>query len=196
MKRVSFLLMLGVAVMVILTGYSGYVYWQKSASESDSQVLTKSITDYKVKILEKESAKKAISAKQTVNELKASLIKWSKVINKIRSTIPKDEGVPVVQILSYSGSSGRDISMNVKTIPDREAPYVDVADLIAVFVDSKSFTDVFVPSISSGTDEKGKEILSFLVNMKYVQLTEDEEIKEALTEVEVTEDAAATPVVR
>lgn len=186
--------------MVILIGYSGYVYWQKSASESGFQVLTKSITDYQVKILEKEKAKKAISAKQTVDELKASLIKWSKVINKIRSTIPKDEGVPVVQILSYSGSSGRDISMNVKTVPDREAPYVDVADLIAVFVDSKSFTDVFVPSISSGTDEKGKEVLSFLVNMKYVQLTGDEEIKEALTEVSdelpKTEDAAAIPVVR
>lgn len=185
MKRVSFLLFLGVIVMVFFAGYSGYVFWQKSANEGELQTLTASITDYKNKVLEKESAQitKAINAKQTVKELKANLIKWSKVINQIRSTIPKEDGVPFVQILSYSGSSGSDISMNVKTLPDREAPYFDVADLIADFTDSKSFADVFVPSISAGTDEKGKEILTFLVNMKYVRTTEDEELEKALSEV-------------
>lgn len=185
MKRVSFLLILGVVVIVIFVGYSGYVFWQKSAREGELQTLTASITDYKNKVLEKEAASvtKAINAKQTVKELKADLIEWSKVIKRIRSTIPKEDNIPLVQVLSYSGSSGSDISMNVKTMPDREAPYFDVADLIAAFVDSKSFAEVFVPSISAGTDEKGKEILTFLVNMKYVHVAEEEKIEEALSEV-------------
>lgn len=185
MKRTSFLLLLGVAVTVIFAGYGGYVYWQKSASEADLQLLTRSITDYQAKVLEKESDQiiGAINARQTVSELKADLIEWSKVIKDIRGTIPRSGGVPLVQVLSYSGSSGSDIAMNVKTLPDREEPYFDVADLIASFVDSKNFTDVFVPSISAGTDEKGREVLTFLLSARYVQPKEDEELEKALSEV-------------
>lgn len=184
MKKVSFLMFIGVAFMVISGLYTGYVVWGKTSAESEVKTLDNSIADYQVKVLEKEKAKitQAISAKQTVNDLKKNLIEWSKVINLIRVTLPKEKLEPIVKILSYSGSGGNDISLNMKTLVGRQNSYFDVADVIKSFNDSTFFADAFVPSISSGTDDKGNDVLSFVVSAKYVPAT-DEQINAALSDI-------------
>ncbi|MEK7086041.1 MAG: hypothetical protein AAB953_03440, partial [Patescibacteria group bacterium] len=146
MKKASFLLFLGITVLVLIGAYTGYVFWQKSTSTTELKKVEKSVTEYQNQVLQKESEQitKAIAAKQMTNSLKLTSIKWSDVIKKIRATIPKENGVPLVQVQSYSGAQDSAISMNVKTLPDREKPYFDVADLIKSFDESDLFADAFV----------------------------------------------------
>lgn len=179
MKRVSFLLYLGVTALAVMLIYSGYVYWQRSATSDQVKLLTKTLADYQVKIQEKENAQivQAINAKQTVNDLKKTTIKWSKVISEIRETVPNEGILPLAQILSYSGSSANDISLNMKTNAGRENPYLDVAAVIKSFSDSPLFKDSFVPSVSASTDKNGGTVLSFSMGAKYVPPTDEIKLK-------------------
>lgn len=208
MKRVSFLLYLGAAALAVVVLYSAYVFWQKSASADQVAVLTGSVTDYQAKILEKENAQivQAINAKQTVISLKAGTIEWSKAINNIRATVPKDGAEPIAQILSYSGSSASDVALNMKTVSGSENPYLDVAAVIKSFTDSPLFADAFVPSISAGTDQSGSKVLSFTLSAKYLspkaeaELPKEEkpELGDTVMDVidESVEGDVATPVSR
>ncbi len=189
MKRVSFLLYLGVAALLVAVIYSVYAFWQKSIKADNVLVLDKSITEYQAKVIEKEHAQitQAISAKQTVNDLKKGTIEWSKVINQIRATVPKDGISPVAEILSYSGSSSNEISLNMKTYAKSENPYLDVAAVIKSFTDAKLFTDVFVPSISSGNNQSGENILSFMLSTKYVPQSDEPDLEKSDLEDSLSE---------
>ncbi len=175
MKRVSFLLYLGAAALVVMVLYSAYVFWQKSVRVDQVVVLENSMNDYQAKIAEKENAQivQAINAKQTVKDLKKGTIEWSKAINNVRETVPQDGIEPIVQILSYSGSTASDLALNMKTVEGSENPYLDVAAVIKSFSDSPLFADAFVPSISAGADKSGSTILSFTLSAKYMAPKDD-----------------------
>lgn len=172
MKRTSTLLILGILVVLGIGAYTGYSFWKKASSEENLKRVETTLADYQNKILQFESKEilEAINAKRTLDDLEGDMIQWSKVIKTIRKTVPTDKGFTIVEILSYSGSSSNDINMNVKTYPDRDEPYFDVADLIKGFEESSAFVGSFVPSISGGTDEDGKEILTFLFGTTYVEV--------------------------
>ena len=157
--------------MLFIGSYSGYLFWKKSASEQKLKQVEISLTEYQNEMVKYEAKDVlgAINAKKTLADLENDIIKWSKIIKKIRKTLPKEDGLTLIDILSYSGSSGNEISMNVRTFPERDEPYFDVADLIEAFDDSQFFVDGFVPSISSGIDEEGSEILTFLFGVRYVE---------------------------
>lgn len=197
MQRTSFLLIIGIFLIVLVTGYTGYRFWQKSANEQELQKIEKSLEEAQKEALKNENQQigKALSAKQTVAKIKANNVKWSEVIKKVRATIPKKSGVPIVNILSYSGSANSGISMNVKTLPISEGLYDDVSDLIKSFDDSDSFVDNFVPSISVGEDDEGRKILTFSFSTKY--LVKDN-LEEALGEIleESLEESVVPTVVR
>jgi len=185
MKRTSFLLYLGVAALAIVVIYTIYAFWQRSSTSDQLTVLDKSIAEYQAKVTEKENAQitQAINAKQTVNDLKKGTIEWSKVINKIRATIPKSGSTPLAEVLSYSGSSSNDISLNMQTLSASDNPYLDVAAVIKSFSDEKLFADAFVPSISSGTNDAGKDILTFTLSAKYVAPTDQPNLQDSLSNV-------------
>lgn len=192
MKKSSWLLILGILAVMVAGILTGYAYWQNSRTASQIVVLDNSLKNYREQVLQGENQQilQAISAKRVVNDLKKDMVVWSEVIRKIRSTIPVEGGLPLVDVLSYSGSANRDISMNVKTVPGSEAPYFDVADLIEQFSDDQAFDDVFVPSISSSTDVEGSEILSFLMTVKY---RSSADIQAAIGDI-LTESLEETPV--
>ncbi|MBI2634534.1 hypothetical protein HYW82_02615 [Candidatus Peregrinibacteria bacterium] len=169
MKRISFLLIVGVIVMILTGSYAGYQFWQKSKTAGDLQRVEKSLGDYKKALseYEKKHIVEAVAAKRLVNDLKKNSVQWSAAIERIVETVPQKDDKPIADVLSYSGSANNEISLNVKTVPGSEEPYFDVADLIEAFSKSEYFADPFVPAISSGVDEKGYEILTFLMNVKY-----------------------------
>lgn len=171
MKRLSVLLVVGIFVSVAMAIYTGFVFWQKVNGEADQKKLEKVLSDLNQEVLEFENKQvvQAVNAKQIVDALKFDMVKWSTVIKRIRATLPKKDNEPLIEVLSYSGSLGGGVSMNFKTVSGSEKPYFDVASLIKSFDDSNYFTGSFVPSISSGTDEEGREILSFLMTAKYVE---------------------------
>jgi len=182
MKRFSTLMLLGIVALVAFGGYNLYLSWQASALKDQVSQADVILADYGKQVLQYENKQvlESINAKKTINELKNDgIIEWSSVIKKIRMTIPKVDGVPIVTVLSYSGSSNDEISMNVKTIETAENPYFDVADLIKAFNSSEYFTEAFVPSISNGVDEKGNQILTFLISMKYLPNSADVSFSDA-----------------
>lgn len=163
-------MVLGIAAVLVVAGYTGYLYWAKSSSEAELKMIEKTLSDYEGKVLQYDNQNlvQAINAKETLNKIKEETIEWSKVIRTIRKTIPRDNGEFLVDVLSYSGSTDKSISMNIKTVQTAEKPYFDVADLIQAFDESKEFSEAFVPSISVGIDKKGNKILSFVLSVKYL----------------------------
>jgi len=175
MKRISFLLILGIFALLLVGGYTGYIFWQKGNVEKDLGRLEAQVNDLNEAKAQYEHKNllEAIAAKEMVDSLDMDIIKWSEIITEIRKTLPKDSrDRSIVEITSYSGSGDNQISMNVKTMPESDEPYMDVAGLIETFDDSEKFKENFVPSISSGLDEDGNEVLSFLLSTIYFDPSE------------------------
>lgn len=185
MKKGSFLMVIAVVLAILIAGYTGYLMWQKSSVKAELQATESSIADLSEGLLEGENDRllKAIAAKETVNIIDDGLLKWSKIIRDVRVTIPQDDDLPIVDVLSYSGAQDASISLNVKTLPGRENPYEDIAKLIKSFEESEMFIGSFVPSISGGTDEKGDEILTFLLTTKYEPKDEFADLEESVGEI-------------
>lgn len=193
MKRTSTLLILGILVVLVCASYTGYLYWKQSSIAEELKRVEGNLAEYQNRILQFESKEvlEAINAKKTLADLEGDMIEWSKVIKKIRKTIPKEDGMAIVEVLSYSGSASNEISMNVKTYPDRDKPYFDIADLIRAFDESTSFEDGFVPSVSSGIDEEGNEVLTFLFGAEFVEEDPFELLESGDEEEEVYEEDEA-----
>jgi hypothetical protein len=171
MKRTSTLLIIGILVFILVGSYTGYLIFNKSTVDANLKKTQASLLEYENKMSQYQNLEvlEAINAKKTLDELDSDIIKWSKVIKHIRKTIPKNGSLPVVEVLSYSGSASNDISMNVKTYPESSEPYLDVAALIKAFNEDAYFVNSFVPSISTGTDDEGNKILTFLFSTTYVE---------------------------
>ena len=148
-----------------MIGFSGYKYWQKSALTAEYQKVESNLSSTKNKLLTYQDAqvRNAINAKRTIDSLE--LIKWSVVIDSILEVLPAEE---LVNIVSYSASSTDTLSMSIKTVSGDDDPYLSIADFIGYFNGSDSFTNNFVSSISSGTDEEGEEILTFSFANSYI----------------------------
>jgi Tfp pilus assembly protein PilN len=175
MKK-SFLFAGGVLVLVILSLFTGYRYWLNGTLDNNLQIAKTSIASIEKEVMafKNEQITEAISAKRILNNLELDSVQWSQVIKDIRKTVPKNsKGATLVSILSYSGSSGNEITMSVKTSADSKSPYADVSALISSFDDSALFSDAFVPSISTGVDEDGVDILTFSFNCKYLGVQDE-----------------------
>lgn len=208
MKRTPFLLMLGILAIVIVGGYTGYTYWQQSVVDADLKKVERTLAGLEEKALQfkNQDILEAINAKTALPEIRMESIKWSQVIEDIQRAIPRSGGKAIVQILSYSGSAGSNISLNVKTNPGSTDPYFDVADLIEAFDDDSKFVDTFVPSISSGNDDEGREVLSFVLSADYVEEdpldlvgnSADANLENTVGEIlnESLDESPAAPVIR
>lgn len=171
MKKLSTLLILGVIVVLLSGAYSGYAFWQKGAAEASLKVVSKEVTSLQNEVLQFENNKieQAVNAKKTVEALSEEGILWSDVIKDVRKTIPENKDrKPLVEVLSYAGSGNNAITLNVQTASESDNPYLDVAKVIQTFDESENFTENFVPSISSGRNTEGVEVLTFSLSTIYV----------------------------
>lgn len=178
MKK-SFLFASGLLILIVLSLFTGYRYWLKGTLDVNLQIVKTSVASIEKEVMafKNDQVTEAISAKKTLNQLELGSVQWSQVIKDVRKTVPKNsKGAASVSILSYSGSSGNEITMSVKTAADSKNPYADVSALISAFDDSTLFSDAFVPSISTGVDEKGVEILTFSFNCKYLGVQDEQSI--------------------
>lgn len=196
MGRTSFLLSLGIIVALLLGGFTGYTYWKSSNLTEELAVSEGALNSIKANFqeLETNNFEQSLNAKEKLEELEASSIVWSEVIEAVQDTIPTRRGEPIIDILSYSGSGNSAISMSVKTNPDSREPYLDVADLIEEFDQSQNFLETFVPSIGSGNDEEGREVLSFSMATQFTNEAEEnvESLPELSTEIEEEEDSVSS----
>ena len=199
MKRTSFILIVGVITFVAIAAYGGFKFYQKSSLETKVQQVDSQIADSKTTFLEFQNRRlnQAISAKQVVNDVKDTGVKWSRVIKAIKSTVPSKDEEPLAQVVAYSAANNSGISLNMRTNVDTENPYLDLARIIKSFDESEYFSDSFVPSVSASTDDEGKEFLNFVMNLKYVDSQDlGETFSEIIDEAEVDTETDAKPVAR
>lgn len=186
MRNSSLILILGVMTLIFVAGYSGYLSFKKSEIRTEKKQNEAQIRNLEADILkyENQNLMSAVAAKQTVADLKGNSLLWSDVVQKIRKTVPKKDGLYFLDVTSYTGSTNNTLSLSVKTLPGGENPYFDVADFIQAFDESKNFIDNFVPSISAGKNDRGEEVLSFSFSTTYREANSQEEgLAESLNEI-------------
>ena len=191
MEKKSNLFVVGLVALALVLGYTGYLHVKKVTATEDKAVAEAEVERVNKQILKYQSQDLlgSIRAKETLDAFDGNIIKWSQIINRIRRTIPTDSrGEALVEILSYSGSSGSKISLNMRTNPEAEEAYFDVADVIETFDDSAFFVDSFVPSVAGTEDEEGRQVINFLMTTTYV---EDETLEDAVSGI--LDDALEMP---
>ena len=183
MNRISFLFILGLLAALILGGVVGYAKFSEATLNENAKKYDLQIANLEndVVVYEGGNVEAALSAKEAMDFLKGDSVKWSKVIEEILVTTPKDSEtkLPIVDYTSYSGSQGNRLSISMRTNPKSETPYYDVAELIRVFSESGKFKNAFVPAISPGFTEEGDIILTFNFSVEYVGGSDEAEEKAA-----------------
>ena len=174
MRKNSLLFILGILVLVAVMAYGAFVFFQVRSAEDTLAKNKTAIEQLEAQVLklENERVLEAVSAKKTADVVETEAVIWSEIIKKIRDTVPEDDGELIAEITSYSGARDR-LTFAVKTAAGRDEPYFDVADFIEAFNESEYFSDSFVPSISSGLNDRGEEILTFSMTTNYVESAVD-----------------------
>lgn len=112
---------------------------------------------------------KAVSAKDYLSDLEKKQVLWSRVIEKVESTIPRraETLAPVAIFKAYNGSSEGRLAINATTQPDAQDPFTDIAFTIRSFTSDPTFKNVFIPSIARSLTPDGTSVLTFSMNFEY-----------------------------
>lgn len=117
-------------------------------------------------------ASAAASIKNTLVEIEATQLQWSKIIDKIESTIPKaKDGTALVSFTSYTGGENGKFAVNAMTRDDASDPFGDIATVIRTFASEPSFKRFFISSITKSMTSGGAVVLSFSVSFEYIKPT-------------------------
>lgn len=119
------------------------------------------------------SAVSVLSIKMKLAEIEKKQLEWSKIIEKINSTMPKikETGEPIVNFRSYNGNEEGKFSVSATTRKGAPEPYSDIAELIRAFNAEETFQNVFVPSINKSLTPEGDTVLSFSINFNFKKQT-------------------------
>lgn len=169
---VSLLLLAG------LVALSVYLSFARTAIEEQQKQLDQEIASLtnEIATLKAQNVEGAQFAKQWLDQLEKTEIRWSKVIKTVQDLLPVDPLTqsPRVQFLSYSGSAGGKLTLSAQTPPGSIDSFGDVSTLLNVFNNSAFFRDAYVPSVSHGLSQSGQDLLTFIFNVTY-----DEQLPDA-----------------
>lgn len=167
------LLIIAVIAVIGVGGLAGYLWSQKGALVERNRQLDQEIESVNAQILELENQNlaSALMAQEWLKEIEEEEIKWSGVITRLNSTVPFDAVSKQEKAIftSYSGGTDGRITLTTQTRPVSYNPFLDVAELIEVFNESTAFTEAYVPAISKTEDEDGRELATFVLNLKYLK---------------------------
>lgn len=115
----------------------------------------------------------ALAVKEQLRKIETEQLPWSKIIEKIESTVPKEKETnkPIVRFRSYNGSTEGRITVSATTQSGSPEPFADIASIIRAFAQEPSFKEVFVPSITKSLTPEGEIVLSFSINFNYQKPT-------------------------
>jgi len=114
---------------------------------------------------------RALLAKSQLKVIEANQLPWSKIIEKIENTVPKEKETnkPTIELRSYTGSEEGQLAISATTRALAAEPFDDVAKLIQAMAAEPSFKGVFIPSITKSLTPEGETVLSFSINFTYVK---------------------------
>ena len=156
-----------------MAGFSSYFAFAASSLESKIASLSaeKEKLQAPVTVAAQDAEGTAIDLTQALSQIETNQLSWSKIIEKIETTVPKykDSAQPVASFRSYNGSPDGKISVSATTQAGAPDPFGDVALLVRSFAAEPSFKNVFVPSITKSITPEGAVVLSFSISFEYVR---------------------------
>jgi len=114
-------------------------------------------TENKIASFRDQQIEELFVAQELKDKVEARSIQWSKVIRSL------EDLTPVAVFLSSYGTS-EDGSIQVSGLGE---DYGSVADIISALQKSSDFTDVFAPSVTSGSTTDGQSVVSFSLQLLY-----------------------------
>lgn len=117
----------------------------------------------------KEIALQGENIKIQMQELSATQVIWSKLVEKIEATVPKNKetSAPAVALKSYNGNADGVVTVSAATIAGSADPMADIAQTVRAFTLDPAFKDVFVPSITRSIAPDGSTVFSFSMGFSY-----------------------------
>lgn len=197
--RSSGMLVLSI-ISLLLVGAAGvYLTLQKSALLEEQKVLAADIASLntEIAVLEDLKVQSAQLAQQFLASIERDEIQWSRVITRIQSLLPVDAATQQSKfvVISYNGSAGGKITLNMETVPTAIEPFPTLAELLATFNGSSFFRNAYVPNISRGETDDGQKLLTFTLNLLYDEDKADVETVKDLTDGSTQESVDTKPKV-
>lgn len=197
--RSSGLLVLSIISLLLVAAAGVYLTLQKSALLEEQKVLDADIVSLNTEIdaLEELKVQSAQLAQQFLASVEKDEVQWSRVITRIQSLLPVDSATQQSKfvVISYNGSAGGKLTLNMETVPTALEPFPTLAELLATFNGSSFFTNAYVPNISRGETDDGKKLLTFTLNLVYDEDKVEADTVKSLTGGSTQESADGKPKV-
>lgn len=174
----SWFLVAATLSFALVVGFSGYFEVKQSSLEKQITQLNAQKASITAPASDStgtstNSLVSVLAVQQKLKTLETNQLPWSKIIEKIETTIPKlkDSSGPIVEFRSYSGTAEGKLSVSATTLSGASDPFTDVALTIRSFATDPLFRHVFVPSITKSLTPEGAVVLSFSMNLEYQKPT-------------------------
>lgn len=177
----SWFLVTATVAFLMAAGFSGYFQLKNSSLQSQISDLQN-----QKETLEKASADAAqtqtrrvapslLPVKATLKSIETDQLFWSKIIEKIETTVPKikDSNEAIIVLRSYNGSEEGKIAVSATTRGVSADPFSDIALAVRAYAADPAFRGVFIPSITKSLTPDGTTVLSFSLNLEYVHPTQN-----------------------
>lgn len=168
-SRWSLMSVSALLVLLVVSVWSGVTYFGNRGLVDERAELKTTLQRLEAQLGETES-KATNGTKQTfIDDRKAERILWTNVIKKVLDTNPRnsEDGQELLTYKSISARPDGNISVNVKTRTSSVNPYIDTAILLRELRRKPFFVEQFIPGISSGKDEVGRELLTYGLTFRY-----------------------------
>lgn len=159
----------------------GYYFSQVNATQAERDSVKREMTQAENQ-LEQLQASDSVLAQRAVNslsEIQAQEVQWSKVLDLLNRITPVDliEKAPIIEFISYSGREDGKLSFNVRTQASENVKKLleSVSTTIDIFNETPDFSNPFVPSVSKSVNNLEQTLLTFVLTVDYNPSSQDTE---------------------
>lgn len=135
---------------LLYTAYLAFTEYRLNGAIADLQTQKETLSS-QIQVLKDQQVAQIYEAQQVKDKLAEKAVRWSTIVTNFQQLTPVG-----VFLSSYGIAEGGGIQ--VSGVGDE---FGSVSDIIASLVDSKDFTDVFVPSVTQGTTSDGQSVVTF-----------------------------------
>lgn len=151
----------------------GYFFSQTNAVNAEIESVRREVAQAQNQLQELQASDSVLAqrAVNSLNQIEAAEVEWSKVLDLLNRITPVDliEKEPIIEFISYSGREDGKLSFNVRTQASENVKKLmeSVSTTIDIFNETPDFANPFVPSVSKSVNNLDQTLLTFVLNVDY-----------------------------